>query len=160
MRFTLTTAQLRQKIMQVETAIIHCSESSLFNLQSVFARTLQVDNHGIIWLLPEQAPDCSPVHPSSFEVILNYHKKGLQFDLDVLGKASILTGKEAPKILMALGQKPYDSESILLRVQVTDIDYWEQKPMVLKDIVMTRFPRSATAEPAEPFVPAGPSPLV
>ena len=76
----------------------------------------------------------SPVH-DSFEVILNYHKKGLPYDLDVLGHARAATREEMARL------DEYMQENLLLRVQVTDIDYWEQEPSVLKNIIMTRFPR-------------------
>lgn len=138
----LTTADLRQKIMQVETAIVHSAGNSLSNLQSVFAHTLRVDNEGIIWLLLDQTPACAPSYQSSFEVILNYHKKGLSYDLDILGQAMVVTGRELA------GSNECSQDAVLLRVQVTDVDYWEQKPSV-KNIIMTRFPRLFPASPGQ-----------
>ena len=147
MRFILTTSQLRQKIMQVKTAIIHCAENSFFNFQSVFAQTIRVDDNRVIWLLPGQVPACGAAPEPGFEVILNYHKQGLSFDLDVLGQATIISGDA----IKEMGGEKYRRESndVLLRVEITDVDYWEQASSSLKDIVMTRFPRSSSIN-AEP----------
>jgi len=61
--------------------------------------------------------------------------------LDVLGQARAATRAEMASL------DEHMQKNFLLRVQVTEIDYWEQKTSALKNIIMTRFPRLFPSSP-------------
>lgn len=123
---------LRSKIIELKTAILHCPDDHFFNLQSVIAQTLGVDEEGIVWLAVDKPVSCAGESTGSFDVVLNYHKKDTPYDLDVLGDASTVSHDDWT--CPGFAKNALNKGKIVLRVQVMDIDYWQQKTSLFKNI--------------------------
>jgi hypothetical protein len=118
--------------MQIQTAILHCPEDHFFNQQAVMADMLELDEQGILWLTVNKPVSCSDNDAASFDIVLNYHKAGLAFDLDILGDAKVITSHDEIETLSQEKKAAFESGKLLLRVEIIDADYWEQKTPVFK----------------------------
>src|ERR1700712_5243608 len=127
------SAFLRNKIMQIKTAILHCPDDEFFNLQAVDTNVLKLDENNYLWLSVAK-PVSYDDEVTSFDVVLNYHQKGGLFDLDILGEARLLTDEEEIKNLPAVIAREHKKGKLILHVHILDLDFWEEKPPVLKTL--------------------------
>ncbi len=151
-------AFLREKIMQIGTAVLHCPEDHLANVQAVFARTLDFTEKKVLWLAIDKPFTCSDADLSvPFDIVLNYHKAGVPFDLDLLGEARMLVADEAAADLPSAVKAAAKKGKWVLRVSIIAVDYWEQKASLLSTMarkLQGLFHTSATAADSQEIYPA------
>ena len=147
----LSTRQLcflRTKIHHMRTAMLHCPDGAFFNLRAVMVRILELDEPGYLWLAADKPAIDGETGFESFDILLNYYIRGVSFDLDILGEASICTDETAINSLTPGAQAEYSNGNLLLKVRIIDIDYWECTIPIIKRIagkILRRFP-GPTAE--------------
>lgn len=120
--------------MQIKTAILHCPDDEFFNLQAVSTNVLKLDEDNYLWLSVDKPVSCEGEAATSFDIVLSYHQKGGLFDLDILGEARLLTDEEEIKSLPASIAREIKKGKLILHVHILDLDFWEQRPPVLKSI--------------------------
>jgi hypothetical protein len=145
---------LRDKIMQIRTAIVHCPEDHFFQQQAVIGRTLELDEKGELWLSVDKPVNCADNGDGCFDVVLNYQKKGLPFDLDILGEARLIDGADEIKNLSARKKAELKKGKIILRIHIIDVDYWQHKKPVFKTMakkIKDIFSHTGTNEKQEAY---------
>ncbi|MFT3935952.1 MAG: hypothetical protein QM726_20145 [Chitinophagaceae bacterium] len=128
---------LKDRIHRISDVILHCPEDDFFNLQSVEAQVLHIDERGYLWLAVEPPADCLQNALPSFDVVINYQQHGVEFDMDILGEAVLFSGSgDEIDILPNKARKELTKGRLLLEVHIIDIDYRQQGNNILKNAAL------------------------
>lgn len=110
---------IREKVCELRSAIMYVTSNGLVKLGNDIVTALKVDDEGQLWFItnrPTHAEECE----ESFPARLLFYKKGVNFFLEVSGKATIVSttyfsqGKGEPR-----GCK------VLVKMGMTNIEYTE-----------------------------------
>jgi len=112
--------------------ILHCPEDDFFHLEAVDAMVLHVDDKGYLWLSVDPPAECMNNIMPSFDVVLNYQKKGVDFDMDILGEAVLFKDDEDIRLLPGKARKELHKGKLLLQVHIIDIDYRQRGNNILR----------------------------
>lgn len=93
---------LQDKIRELRTAIFYNESTALVKLPTSVVYILHTDDEGNLWFLLPQPTQVLDELETQFPVQLDFHKKGVSFNLQVSGTASVVTDK---KIIRSLKRK-------------------------------------------------------
>ncbi len=116
------------KIQQLQTAILHSHSNCLLKFPDSLAKTLQVDEVGCIWIAVKKPLQLVHEFDRSFQVGLNYYKKGIPFFLNISGMARLVIDPEEINQLPPALAKECNSENLLLCIRILRANYYETQP--------------------------------
>jgi hypothetical protein len=115
---------IKEKIENLGVAIFKTEGNSLTNLPNNIVSTLKVDSDGFVWFVTYTNKKYKALSDSEYLVKLNYHKKGVNYDMDVEGKGIIVNDKEE-----ILRNYPFKLplNTVLMKVKIFQAQYIERK---------------------------------
>jgi hypothetical protein len=122
---------VQQKIVELRNALFVPLSDSLLKLSVCIVNVIKVDELGQIWFaIPFPVQDIREFD-NAFASKLDFFKKGKNFYLKILGKAFIITDPEEInniQIMPEARERALRQEIVLIKVKITNADYFEQKP--------------------------------
>ncbi|MES2429396.1 MAG: hypothetical protein V4556_00585 [Bacteroidota bacterium] len=122
---------ISDKIQQLQTAILYSNSNCVLKLPTCLARTLYVDEVGCVWISIQKPRQLIREFDRTFEVELNYYKKGTSFFLNISGMARIIIDPEEINQLPAHLQNECGTGQLLLCVRILEANYHENQPKAL-----------------------------
>jgi len=113
------------KIQQLQTALLRSQSNCLLKFPNSIATTLEVDNVGCVWIAVPKPTQYLHEFDRSFQVDLNYYKKGAPFYLNVSGAARLVIDPEEINHLSPVVKNAFDDETVLLAVRILTANYYE-----------------------------------
>jgi len=119
---------IANKIQQLQTAILHSHSNCLLKFPDSLANTLEVDNVGCVWIAVKKPLQFLHEFDRSFQVELNYYKKGTPFFLTIAGTARLVIDPEEINQLSASLKAACAEDTILISVRILQANYYENAP--------------------------------
>lgn len=105
---------ITDKIKQLQTAILHSHSNCLLKFPDSLAKTLQVDEAGCVWIAVKKPLQMVHEFDRSFNVGLNYYRKGIPFFLNIFGVARLIIDPEETNQLSPSLRKECNNEDLLV----------------------------------------------
>lgn len=116
--------------MELGTAICYNDSTALVKLPTSVIHVLNVDEEGYIWfLLPTPAQLLLHELEEQFPVQLDFHKKGLAFNIQVSGTAETITDKKCIQALKRnapVGSYVFNKKYIAIKVKMNVVQYYDR----------------------------------
>lgn len=117
---------LREKIEEINSAILFNLSDSVLKFPTTIVSTLKVDDYGYVWFCVKKPKQNLKEFENEFPVRLDYFKKGSEYFLQVMGKAWVVTDPEELNSFAGLFDTgSIDRESVLIKVKMMKADYQE-----------------------------------
>ncbi len=113
------------KIHQLQTALLRSHSNCLLKFPNAIATTLEVDNVGCIWIAVPKPTQYLHEFDRSFQVDLNYFRKGTPFYLNVYGVARLVIDPEEINHLSPVVKDAVNDETVLLAVRILTANYYK-----------------------------------
>jgi hypothetical protein len=117
---------IREKISQLRNAVMYVSCSGPLKLGNNVVTAVKVDEEGQLWFLANYPPQLAEECEQSFPARLSFCKKGVQFFMEISGKATIVNNNYSYD--QADPGKENGSQNfkkILVKLDMTNIEYTE-----------------------------------
>lgn len=120
---------LQEKIKQIRSAIFFNLSDSVIKLPTSLVTTLKVDEFGYVWFFVKKPNKNLMDFEKEFPVRLDYFKKGVDYFLQIMGKAFVVTDpEELNSVLAETGQDlGLDSEMVLVKVKMLKAEFYESQ---------------------------------
>jgi general stress protein 26 len=128
---------LRERIQEIGSALFSNNSNSPFKIPGSIVSALKVDDRGNIWFFLHKPNVFIAEADKEFPAKLDFYRKGKPFFLQVNGKALVITEEEAIHELIDMAPEVKDqvlSQVILVKVQVTHAEYFEQTKRALTKV--------------------------
>jgi hypothetical protein len=122
------------KIKQLQTAILHSHSNCPLKFPDSLAKTLQVDEAGCIWIAVKKPQQYIHEFDRSFQVALNYYRKGTSFYLNISGVARLVIEPEEINQLAPELRSECNQGNLLLAVRILRATYYENQPRTSQNI--------------------------
>ena len=122
---------ISEKIQQLQTAILYSNSNCVLKLPTCLATTQYVDEVGCVWITIQRPRQLIHEFDRTFEVELNYYKKGTSFFLNISGMARIIIDPEELNQLPDHLQRAHASNQLILCVRILEANYHENQPKTL-----------------------------
>lgn len=156
---------LQEKIQEIGSAIFFNLSNSILKLPTSIVNTLKVDDYGYVWFYVQKPKQDLREFDKEFPVRMDFFRKGMNYFLQVMGKAWVVTDPEEMFVLPDdLRNQPVDENSVLVKVKMLKAEYhdisvqprtknssWWQSAM---NSVYTWFKNSSGSYRPEVFHPA------
>lgn len=117
---------LREKIEEINSAILFNLSDSVLKFPTTIVSTLKVDDYGYVWFCVKKPKQNLKEFENEFPVRLDYFKKGSECFLQVMGKAWVVTDPEELNSFSGLFDTgSMDKDSVLVKVKMMKADYQE-----------------------------------
>lgn len=123
-----TTSQLnflQEKINAIGSAIFFNLSDSVLKFPTAIVTTLKVDDFGYVWFYVQKPKQNIREFEVEFPVRLDFFKKGKNYFLQVLGKASVISDPEDVNSFVLEEGLVYNNEMVLVKVKMLSADYHE-----------------------------------
>lgn len=117
---------LREKISDLQSALLYNMSRSVLKLPTSVVLATHVDDMGFIWLLAHRPAQDIKEFERNFPVNLNFYQKGIPYYLNVSGKASIvLEPSEIDEMQenTTASSNYVGDEWMFIKVEITDAEY-------------------------------------
>jgi len=120
---------VREKINEIGSALFFSQNNSVLRLPATVVKALEVDEVGQVWFFLHRPTQSLQEFDREFPARLDFYRKGMQYFLQVAGRASIVTDPEEINQLEGLGL-PEETclkareEMILVRLKILKADYF------------------------------------
>lgn len=114
---------IREKIRELRNAIMYVTSNGLVKLGNDIVTALKVDEEGQLWFITNRPSYLLEEVEQSFPVRLFFYRKGVNFYIEVSGKATIVNTMHA--IGKGKDRDTKHSEKVLIRMAMTNIEYTE-----------------------------------
>lgn len=121
---------ITDKIQQLQTALLRSHSNSLLKFPNSLATTLEVDNVGCVWIAVPKPTQYLHEFDRSFQVDLNYFRKGAPFFLNIYGIARLVIDPEEINNLTPAVKKQCNEETVLLAVRIVTANYYKTETKV------------------------------
>jgi hypothetical protein len=114
---------IKEKIENIGVAIFKTEGNSLGTLPNNIISTLKVDDEGFVWFVTYVNKKYKAFNDAEFIVKLNYHKKGVDYDMDIEGRGVIVDNKDE-----ILRNYPFKLplNNVLMKVKIFQAQYIER----------------------------------
>ncbi len=118
---------LQDKIKLIRSAIFFNLSDSVLKLPTSLVTTLKVDDFGYVWFFVKKPNKNLMDFETEFPVRLDYFKKGVDYFLQIMGKAMVVTDpEEINSVLADAGQGlTLDSDMVLVKVKMLKAEFYE-----------------------------------
>ena len=120
---------LQQKIEEIGSAIFFNLSDSVLKLPTSVVTTLKVDDYGYVWFFVKKPHSQLREFETEFPVRLDFFKKGVDYFLQVSGKAWVVTDPEHLNNLLTVVAEDVKNvsldEMVLVKVKMLKADYYE-----------------------------------
>jgi general stress protein 26 len=120
---------LQEKIQELQTALFFDDSESLLKLPTHVIAGTEIDTEGQMWFVIPKPLQQLGAFNQEFHAKLDFFKKGKDFYIKVLGKASIVTDKAEMENFIATSeetaQRVKDGEVVVIKVVANSIDFFE-----------------------------------
>lgn len=114
---------IREKISQLRTAVMYSMSNSISRLPNDIVTALRVDETGELWFIC-RGPLLKE-YEQTFPARLCFYKKGLDFFVEVSGKATVVTDDPSTDDLQAGIDNADSQKYLLVKMKMTNISYTE-----------------------------------
>jgi general stress protein 26 len=123
---------LQDKIKLIRSAIFFNLSDSVIKLPTSLVTTLKVDDFGYVWFFVKKPNKNLMDFEKEFPVRLDYFKKGVDYFLQIMGKAFVVTDpEELNSVLAEAGQGiGLDSDMVLVKVKMLKAEFYESQTRV------------------------------
>jgi len=111
---------ISEKIYQLRSAVMYVNSNSIVKPGNDIVTAVKVDDEGQLWFFmnrPPQIEECE----QSFPARLRFHRKGVDFFMEVSGKATIINSNYSKNGTWASQNKG----KVLVRLNMLNIEYSE-----------------------------------
>lgn len=117
---------IREKIHRLRTAVMYSMSDSIFRLPNDIVTALRVDEQGQLWFVCRAYFPETEEQENSFPVRLRFYRKGVDFHVEVSGKATIVN-TDYPGANKGKDNKgsAKDQKFYLIRMSMVNIEYTE-----------------------------------
>src|SRR5689334_23288876 len=119
---------LHQKILNLVSAIFFNQSDAVLKLPTSIIRILHVDEYGYIWFFMQKPPQQLSEFEKEVPVKLDFFRKGLDYSLQVIGNAYIVSDPEELFVITTNVDevKQFNpNEMVLIKVKMTRADYFD-----------------------------------
>jgi hypothetical protein len=125
---------ITEKIQQLQTAILSCDNNSVLKFTSAVVETLYVDKTGCVWIAVNKPMQYHHEFDSSFQVSLNYYRKGKPFFLNTSGIARVLRDPEDNQLPAEL-KGELNKGKVLLCIRIQEASYYERETKPVQSLL-------------------------
>lgn len=120
---------LQNKIQEIGSAIFFNLSDAVLKLPTAIVSSIKVDDFGYVWFSLKKPKQNLKEFDSEFPVRLDFYRKGMNYYLQVEGKAWVVTDPEEMNTLNEHSTQPlYNlTDSVLVKVKITKAEYSETK---------------------------------
>jgi len=113
---------IKDKVSGLRNAIMYSMSNELIRLPNSIVTALKVDEMGQLWFVCEKPMGWTDDAAKSFPVSLHFYRKGVQYFMNLSGKAEIVNNAyKGPE----MATKP-----LLIKMDILNIEYTEMEPNV------------------------------
>ncbi|MEI9807037.1 MAG: hypothetical protein WDO16_03655 [Bacteroidota bacterium] len=126
---------IREKIGQLRSAVMYAKANGPAKIENDIVTAIEVDDEGQLWFLASNPPCHADEEEQSFPARLRFYRKGLDFFMEVSGKATLV--KNDYSFTEPDGSK--NMKKMLLKMAMADVEYTEphtKKPKSRIEILM------------------------
>lgn len=109
---------IREKISQIRTAVMYSMSNSLIRLPNGIVSAVKVDEEGQLWFVSRGPVPVMKEYEQSFPARLCFYRKGVEYSLEVSGKAEIVNNKYSTN-------PNANEKSLLIKMSMMNIEYRE-----------------------------------
>lgn len=115
---------IREKIYQVRSAIMYSMSNEVVKMPNNIVTAIRVDEEGHLWFLSKRPLHFVSQCEQSFPARLKFYRKGINFFLEISGKATIM-GNNNEADVMATSDKTIREKPVLIKMTMNNIEYVE-----------------------------------
>lgn len=117
---------LQNKIQEIGSAIFFNLSDSVLKLPTSIVSTLTVDEYGYVWFFVKKPHQKIQEFEKEFPVRLDFFKKGVEYFLQVSGKAWVVTDPEEVNGLQEVVNTVQPAaDTVLVKVKMLKAEYYE-----------------------------------
>jgi general stress protein 26 len=118
---------LREKIQEIGSAIFFNLSDAVLKFPTSIVSTLKVDDYGYIWFFMKKPKQNIKEFETEFPVRLDFFKKGKEYFLQVMGKASIIMDPEELNLFMDAEEVTdcLNGDVVLIKVKMLKAEFFE-----------------------------------
>lgn len=123
-----TTSQLnflQDRINDIGSAIFFNLSDSVLKFPTALVSTLKVDDFGYVWFFVQKPKQNIREFEIEFPVRLDFFKKGKNYFLQVMGKASVISDPEEVNAFVLEEGQAINNDMVLVKVKMLKADYHE-----------------------------------
>jgi hypothetical protein len=130
---------LRDRVLELQTALFYDLSESVLRLPPTVVQTLDVDEADQLWFVMSRPVQQVSEFDTSFPVQLNYFRKNAPYSLNLLGRGYMVHDPEERCNWSLLHPElgSIDVSSILIKVKITraEMQEWELEPSPMAKLV-------------------------
>ncbi len=123
---------IEEKVRDLENALFFSMSDAVLKIPTCVIKVLGTDELGQLWFIVPRPSQLIQAFDKVFPVKLDFFRKGRDYYLKILGKAFLVNDPEEINTIECLNESTKEqarqNESILIRVQMSHIDYVEKTP--------------------------------
>jgi general stress protein 26 len=129
---------IREKIGQLRNAVMYDRSSSPVKFGNDIVTAVRVDEEGQLWFFTNNPSQFVNECEQNFPARLRFYKKGVNFFIEVSGKATIVSCQHSVRLIHS-GKKDElkNSGKVLMKLAMKNIEYTEPEAKRLKSKIET-----------------------
>jgi hypothetical protein len=118
---------LREKIQEIGSAIFFNLSDAVLKFPTSIVSTLKVDDYGYVWFFMKKPKQNIKEFETEFPVRLDFFKKGKEYFLQVMGKASVVIDPEELSMFMDAEDVTdcLNGDAVLVKVKMLKAEFFE-----------------------------------
>lgn len=117
---------IKEKIYRLRTAVMYSMSNSIYKLPNNIVTAIKVDNQGQIWFICQAGVPGAEQLEQNFPCRLRFYKKGVDFHVEVSGKATVVDIDYPPAKKGKFDKEtPNDQKFFLIKMSMTNVEYTE-----------------------------------
>src|SRR5687767_7328396 len=112
---------IRDKVYQLRSAIMYSMSNGLVKIPNHIVTAIRVDDQGHLWFLAKRPAQHLSECEQTFPARLHFYRKGVNFFLEISGKAMIVTN-ESTQLNENTTDTTYD-RPVLIKMTMVNIEY-------------------------------------
>jgi hypothetical protein len=123
---------IERKVRELESALFFSLSDAVLKFPTCVIKLLEADELGQLWFLIPKPTQYIHAFDKTFPVKLDFFRKGRDYYLKIIGKASLVNDPEEINSIECLTdnikQMARHSETVLIKVRISHADYVEKAP--------------------------------
>lgn len=118
---------LRERIHEIGSAIFFNLSDAVLKFPTSIVSTLKVDDYGYVWFFMKKPKQNIHEFEAEFPVRLDFFKKGKEYFLQVMGKASIVMDPEELSMFMESDEvaECLNGDVVMIKVKMLKAEFFE-----------------------------------
>lgn len=117
---------IKEKIYRLRTAVMYSMSNSIYKLPNNIVTAIKVDNQGQLWFICQAGIPGAEQLEQTFPCRLRFYKKGVDFHVEVSGKATVVDIDYPPAKKGKYDKElPKDQKFFLIKMSMTNVEYTE-----------------------------------